>query len=274
VQDVNNTVRKSPYHPDVALFLILIPFISAFNYYLTYTDIRFNGFLIMTFLIDTVQGYLGWLGVRYVILLLDRKWPYGSHPVRRIIFQVMVTTFIGLFIIAILTEMVSWIVKGRPAVPSFYTVDLFIISIWFLVINGIYIGLHYYNSLKRTEERHREENRVKSDGLMVRFGRQDVKLAFENISGLYVEGEYVVCLAQGKKYYLDGSLEKIAKKLPESIFFRLNRQYILNRQLISGFRRLENGKLEVMIAQIDGIPPEIQVSRTKAIAFKSWFQPD
>ena len=35
---------KNPYHPDFVLFLILIPFVSAFNYYLTYTHIKFNWF--------------------------------------------------------------------------------------------------------------------------------------------------------------------------------------------------------------------------------------
>ncbi len=30
--------KPNPYHPDVALFLVLIPFISAFDYYLTYSN--------------------------------------------------------------------------------------------------------------------------------------------------------------------------------------------------------------------------------------------
>ncbi|MDQ4140927.1 MAG: hypothetical protein M3142_10425, partial [Bacteroidota bacterium] len=70
----------NPYYPDVVLFLILIPFISAFNYYLTYTNIRLNWFLLLTFSIDTVQGYLAWLGVRYFVLYLDKK---NALPERR-----------------------------------------------------------------------------------------------------------------------------------------------------------------------------------------------
>jgi hypothetical protein len=32
---------RSPYYPDVPLFAGLIPFISAFNYYLTYPNISY-----------------------------------------------------------------------------------------------------------------------------------------------------------------------------------------------------------------------------------------
>ncbi|WP_373398287.1 hypothetical protein V8V91_00535 [Algoriphagus halophilus] len=60
--------KKQKYHPDILLFLWLIPFISAFNYSLTYSNIQWNGFLLMTYTIDTVQGYLAWLCVRWMIL--------------------------------------------------------------------------------------------------------------------------------------------------------------------------------------------------------------
>ncbi|MFZ6011810.1 MAG: hypothetical protein ACOYXT_15820 [Bacteroidota bacterium] len=47
--------RSNPYRPDVTLFLIFIPFISAFNYYLTYSNIKVSWFLLLTFTIDTFQ---------------------------------------------------------------------------------------------------------------------------------------------------------------------------------------------------------------------------
>ena len=109
---------------------------------------------------------------------------------------------------------------------------------------------------------------------MVKQGRQDLKLIFETVAGFSVEGEYVVAFQlTGKKFFVDQSLDKLEKTLP-SVFFRLNRQYILHRQVIQGFRRAENGKLEVLIAATEHLPSEITVSRTKAGAFKSWFQPD
>ncbi|HEY5824816.1 MAG TPA: LytTR family DNA-binding domain-containing protein [Cyclobacteriaceae bacterium] len=266
--------HKNPYHPDITLFLVLIPFISAFNYYLTYSNISFSWFLLLTFSLDTVQGYIAWLAVRSFILYLDKKKPYGDKPLSRILIQLACTIVIGLSVISVLTELTSWIAKGKGVPLSFYTVDLFIISIWFFVINGIYIGLYYYNVWQRTEEARQEELRVRVGGLVVKHGKQNIRLTFDEVAGFYVDGEYaVVCDTAGRKYYLDQSLDKIEKTVP-SIFFRLNRQFILHRQMISGFKRAENGKLQVLLNKHDSFPSEVQVSRTKAGAFKSWFHPE
>src|SRR4051812_42611574 len=100
--------RKSPYHPDVMLFLVLIPFISAFNYYLTYSNITWSWFLLLTFSIDTLQGYAAWWAVRSFILYLDRQKPYGVKPLARILIQLVCTMAIGLVVISLLTELTSW----------------------------------------------------------------------------------------------------------------------------------------------------------------------
>lgn len=270
----SNTTKKNIYHPDILLFLILIPFISAFNYYLTYSNIRFNWFLLLTFSIDTLQGYAAWWAVRKLILFFDQRIPYENYPIRRIVLQMVSTTIVGLLVIAAATELVSWIAKGEPAHKSFYAVDLFIISIWFFVINGIYIGLYYYNLWKKTEERFLQNTRAKSEGLMVRSGKQEIKLSFDSVCGFYVNDEYVVaCDLSGKKYYLDQSLDRLENELPEDLFFRLNRQFILHRQQVTGFKRADYGKLIVILKSSEFFPSEITVSRIKASAFKGWFRP-
>lgn len=266
---------SSPYHVDIPLFLILIPFISAFNYYLTYYNIRFNWFLLLTFTIDTVQGYIAWWAVRAFILVLDKKWSYEVGGLKRIGLQLFCTILIGLLIISGLTELVSWIAKGKPAPLSFYSIDLVIISIWFFVINGIYIGLHFYYQWQESEKIRQEENRIKSQGVMVKQGKQDLMLSFEELAGFYVDDAYVAaCLVNGQKYLMNDSLDKVEKKLPSTYFFRLNRQYLVHRQIVSGFKRAENGKLLVLLTQGLNFPAEIPVSRIRAGAFKQWFRPE
>lgn len=261
------------YHPDVPLFLIIIPLISAFNYYLTYSNIQANWFLLLTFSIDTVTGYLAWWGARAFIFYLDKKQPYEQGPLRRIFFQQIGVMIIGLLIISLLTELSSWIAKGRPAPLHFYTRDLFIISIWFFVINGIYIGLYYYRQWQQLEDRREEENRIISEGFVFKYGKKDLRLNFEELAGFYVESDYiVVSTLDGKKYYLNQSLEKVEKILPASHFFRLNRQFILSRKIISGFKRAENGKIQVQLNGNKNLPAEVPVSRTKAPSFKNWFR--
>ncbi len=274
MSESNDNRNKNPYHPDVLLFLVLIPFISAFNYYLTYSNIQLNGFLLLTFTIDTVQGYCAWWGVRSFILYLDKKWPYENGLGRRIVLQLFSTLFIGLLIISLLTELVSLIAKGKPAPLNFYTIDLFIISIWFFVINGIYLGLYFYHRYQESEARRHQENQIKSDGIFVKQGKQDIRLSYDDLEGFYVDGDYAVaCQLGGKKFYLIQSLDKIEKTLPLAHFYRLNRQYIVHRQIVSGFKRADNGKILVLLNKTTYFPTEIPVSRLRAPSFKGWFQP-
>jgi len=266
--------RKNPYHPDVAIFLILIPFISAINYYLTYENIRLNGFLLLTFIIDTLQGYCGWWGARTLIFYLDKKLPFEENPGKRIALQLIGTTLIGLFIISSLTELVSLVARGKMAPPEFYLFDLFIIGIWFFVVNGIYLGLYFYSRYLESEAHRLREKQIKTEGLFVKQGKQEIRLDYQNLEGLFVDGDYAVASQpDGKKFYLTQSLDKIEKLLPEEFFFRLSRQHLIHRQFVTGFKRAENGKILVQLKASSNFPSEVAVSRLRAPAFKSWFQP-
>jgi len=265
--------KKSYYHPDIWIFLLAIPLISAFNYYLTYSHIRLNGFLVLSFTIDTVQGYLAWLAVRAIIVYLDGRLSYSPNPVRRIVIQVLLTTACGVFLIAATTELVSWIARGRPAARNFYTLDILIISIWFLVINGVYVGIHLYRQWQYAEQG-KKSGPEEQGGLGVKSGNQHRLVKFEEIGMFHVDAEYVQLITRdNRKFLLDDSLDKLEKKIPPEVFFRLNRQCIVHRQLVSGYRRIENGKIQVLLTPSIDRPAEMIVSRTKAPAFKRWFLP-
>ncbi len=267
--------NQSAYYPDISIFLILIPFISAINYHLTYANIKFNGFLILTFTIDTVTGYIAWFFTRKLILYLDIKLPYSKGIIKRLGIQLPATTVLGLFIISFLTELTSFIAKGEGAPLDFYTIDLIIIGIWFFFINAIYLGLYYYNQWQKTEQKIAREEKLKAGGFIVKVGKKDMKLDFDNLAGFFIDTDYTVAQdANGKKFYLDDSLEKVENRLPGDTFFRLNRKYILHRNMISGFKRIENGKILVLLHKNDFFPSNITVSRTKAPSFKRWFRPN
>ena len=264
--------QTSPYHPDVILFLIFIPIISAINYYLTYSNVKFNGFLALTFTIDTLTGYMAWLAVRKLILYLDRALPYSSGMGRRMTLQLVGTTVLGLSIISALTELTSFIAKGEPAPLEFYTIDLIIIGIWFFFINAIYLGLYYYNRLKDTEDSLEADKKLSREGFTTRVGKKDVRIAFENLLGFFKDGDYTYAQGRdGRRYYVNQSLDKIESRIPEGTFFRLNRKCILHRKAISEFKRIENGKILVIPINTEFLPTEIKVSRTKAPQFKHWF---
>lgn len=266
--------RPIPY-PDVIFFLLFIPCISALNYYLTYTHIRLSWHTALTYTLDTVEGYAAWWALRSIIIWLDRKLPYEGQPLRRIVIQFILTTIAGQAVIILSTELTNWIAKDTPVVISFYTFDVFIFLIWFFVLNAIYVGWYYYYRLHQSEQLRAAEKKMRQEGITVKQGKQHLQVAFADIAGVYVEGEYAVLVTtQRKKYLLDQSLDKVEKLLPPELFFRLNRQYILHRHMITGFERAENSKINVLVLPSDHLPPSIPVSRTKAPVFKAWLQPE
>lgn len=265
--------KSRPYHYiDVRLFLILIPVIAAINYHLTYTNIHLNWRLVFTFLVDTQQGYVGWLCFRAIILYLDRVYPYRRNASKRILIQIPITSIAGGAVIIVQTMIMNWLFTDHPIPISFFTVDMVIISIWFFVLNGIYIGLHYYMEWQNSEETRKNEQLVRAGGYLVKFGKKNISVSFSQIAGFTIEKEYaVLTTTEPKNYYLDESLDAVEKKLPAEMFFRLNRQYIVHRQLVTGFDRAENGKINVLVNSLDRLPDSIPVSRLRAPAFKSWF---
>lgn len=264
---------------DVKLFLVLIPAINVVNYYLTYSSITFSGFTILTFCLDTLEGYAAWLVTRWLILILDKKIPFENNLPVRIIVQTFGTLLAGMLVIILLTNLVNVIATSSPVPESFYKYDIFIIGIWFFVLNGIYISVHFYKEwqyYKRGKNEHavnkEKLNAIFKNGFTVKSGKTDMILLYNEIAGFYMDGEYVTCATvSDKKYLLDQSMEKIENELPTILFFRLNRQFLLHRQIINGFQRAENGKLNVLTTPLKNIFSPIAVSRTKAASFKDWF---
>ena len=270
------TVKPAQSHQfrDISLFLVLIPIINVLNYYLTYTHIPSGWRLPVTFLIDTVQGYAAWWMLRAIIRRLDHRFPYERNFVRRIILQGVITSVVSLLVIALSTEAINFLATDKPVPRSFYTHDIFIFFIWILAINGIYIGAHFYEKFRQAERTRHEALRVRQEGFIVRSGKQNIAVPFDAITGFYVDGEYTMVLTdQQKRYVIDQSLDKLEEELPGERFYRLNRQFILHRQSLLAFDRMENGKLNVRLKGMPGFPESIQVSRTKAPVFKKWFSP-
>jgi hypothetical protein len=255
-------------------FVVLIPCINLFNYYLTYSNITFSSRTAITFTIDTLQGYAVWLIIHFIIRYLDRVMPFTHKILRRLILQVITTVVVGIFFLAMSTMILHYATSDKPIPRSFFTYDLPIISVWFLVINGIYVGYYFFQQWDAAEKKRNEENKIRTGGIKVKSGKRDLLLAHADIAGFQVEGDYAVChTTHGKKYVMDQSMDNIEKGLPASYFYRLNRQVLIHRQVVNGFERAENGKLNVMVRDTTTIPSPVKLSRTRAADFKKWLEP-
>ncbi len=91
----------------------------------------------------------------------------------------------------------------------------------------------------------------------------------DNIGAFYIVDSLVKCLTFDKEIHtIPHTLDELEKILRPSLFFRANRQYILNRKAIEHLSIHYNGKLKVQ-CNINLNSP-IMVSRLKSNDLKAW----
>ncbi len=81
-----------------------------------------------------------------------------------------------------------------------------------------------------------------------------------------------LCTIAGKRYPIDSSLKQLGQSLPIGDFFRVNRQYLLNRQAIEELHYYSPTRVKVQLQpKTEG---EIIVAREKLGLFKKWLAGD
>lgn len=155
---------------------------------------------------------------------------------------------------------------------KFYTYNLFIFFIWILVINGIYIALYFHNQWRKTAYLRDYEKKLRSQGFEVRLGNKVEMIPFDQVTALFVEdGTTYLKTKNSKSHIIDSPLNKLMSKLPEELFFKLNRKYIVHRDHIDNYKKGVNGKIIVHTKNLGDIEDDIIVSRITAPQFKRWF---
>ncbi len=106
--------------------------------------------------------------------------------------------------------------------------------------------------------------------LIVRRGLEWLALKLDDIVLFYTENKLVWCIDnKGKKFLTDKHLTDLELELSRSLFFRANRQYIVNLNYIRSFRPYEKVKLQVDI-DIPDAKHQVIISQENAPQFRRW----
>lgn len=100
-------------------------------------------------------------------------------------------------------------------------------------------------------------------------GNKNIPIPVETIAYFYKDGNYTSLKTfQSETYLLNHSLDELMKLLEETLFFRANRQFIINLKACHYFTNEDNGKLEVHL--IPTHDAEVIISQKRSSAFKEW----
>lgn len=95
------------------------------------------------------------------------------------------------------------------------------------------------------------------------------KLGVEDVAYFYFDARVTFAVTfEGKQHILNQSLDKLEEELDPEMFFRSNRQTIINVDAIERFESYFSGKLVVKL--VNGLNDKVMISRAKAGPFKEW----
>jgi len=98
---------------------------------------------------------------------------------------------------------------------------------------------------------------------------QLIPLKTENIAYFRIDTGIVKAItSDNNSYSVDDKLEDIEEELDPDLFYRANRQFIINREAVVNLKTYFNGKLIVEVTPI--CDERIVISKAKATEFKDW----
>nr|WP_294903156.1 LytTR family DNA-binding domain-containing protein [uncultured Lacibacter sp.] len=104
---------------------------------------------------------------------------------------------------------------------------------------------------------------------LVKRGSDYISIKTENIAYFYATHK-LVCMVdqQNQKFILDQSLADLEKETDPSLFYRVNRKYLVNVASIQKIKSYPKSKLELELRP--AAPEEVIISQESAAAFKEW----
>lgn len=115
-----------------------------------------------------------------------------------------------------------------------------------------------------------KNNTAFKETFIVQIRQQWIPIATNDIACFVKENLNYLYTFTGEKHILDyNTLEVIEELLDPNLFYRANRQFIINVKAIQSVRLHENQKLTLQLKS--PLKMEVDISREKAPAFKKWF---
>ncbi len=109
---------------------------------------------------------------------------------------------------------------------------------------------------------------IKYPGFMSYQKDKMIPLNCENIACFYIQNQIVYAVVDKVEFVLEETLDEIEKRLPPQVFFRANRQFIIQKKYVLNAQLYFNNRLLVHLKI--NTPENIIISREKTSLFKNW----
>jgi len=205
--------------------------------------------------------------------VLNVKYDWQGATVQRLLLQLL----FALIVPSLLAFSMATIYFRYNKVDlrnTFYITHEFpFIVLLLTLLNAYYIGYYF---LVKWQRAHRQllsmESSVlqdRKDILIVSRGNKNLPITISEISCVFRENEAnFLQMIDGERYFLTGTLDDVFQRLDGCSFFRVNRQLIINRKILLGYKNDINGKIALELSVKVPEPPIVSQKRAKG--FREW----
>ena len=243
----------------------LIFLLTATNYVLTYVH-RFDLAHLYYFLSDLIAVFVVIQFYLICINVLDNLLPWSKNVKKRLLIQLTIVSLVVAIFNILVNETFDAIDGSGRIDIGFYSFDMLVALVLIMTVQFIYIALHFIY-----EKPYADSLEISTERFKVTYGKTSKIFTEEEILAAFVTSDITYILDKNcQRYIFDLPLKELEEKL-STRFFRANRQFIISKDMIDGYKSLDFGKIEVNLSCQEGnIPGEIIVSRKKASQFRKW----
>ncbi len=287
---------------------VLLAFFFVFLGSDSLTDIIKGKYFIADVLAGFILSFIVTTFINLVNAYLDTQYPWHPHFATRLLYQIIAGVVVpAAFVLGFMyTYLIVLLGFTSQEVQFFHTE--FPISILFIIFwNVVYVSYFFYKESKKQkielhslkeqlftlqqvntgeeilplipqsgEQVNADEeilNETGSDSkikiLVAVSGNKNIPIPVESIAYFFKAGSFTTLKTfQSDTYLLNHSLDELVRLLDEFIFFRANRQFIINNKACHYFTNEENGKLALQLIPVH--TEEVVISQKRAAAFKDW----
>jgi len=301
-------IKVSPYHDFWLRLVVsvILTFFFVFLGTSSLIEVVNGKYFIADCIATFTLSFIITTGINIISALLDKQYSWSGHFVTRIFYQIIAGVFIpSVFVLAFMyTYLIVLLGFDKREVQFFHTE--FPIAILFIIFwNVYYTGMYFFYEAKKskalvislTEKLYTLENiqnvsnnvltahssklnttydeaRSESEEKVIKTlvavsGNKNIPIPVEEIAYFFKEGNYTTLKTFGSEtYLLNHTLDELTNLLGKDLFFRANRQYIINIKSCRFFTNEENGKLSLELEP--AVTDEVVISQKRATLFKEW----
>jgi hypothetical protein len=235
-----------------------------------------------------------WECISQVSRWLDKNYDWVDKPVFRSLLQLSLGVGISSLLTYLLANIQFQFILNQDIREGDWLLYEFPVTIMFVVfINIFYLGYYFFqrwryaesllkaqsektetqvtNAILPGDQNNNDAHPQQKKLLLARKGARTFPIEMEEIAYIYKDATLnYLRTFKDETFVIDKTLEELEQLLNPEIFFRANRQSVINFTALNSFMSIENGKLKVILKPQSSKP--IIVSQKRAPDFRIWIK--